>query len=508
MENNIKLSKESFEFVQQDAKIFDKPPETKPIGFYRDAWRRFKRNKASVVAACMILVMILFSLIFPLFSRYPLEFYDPIYKNMLPKNAFSSAVIDKDGGKPVYEKDLGIGVAAADFNLVGKPAGTPSATIEDGLNSKYSPVSERAEEIPNPGMRSSYGYKLDTYLSVGFIYGNIDETEYNAIKAWQAENNCPILFPVIALTGNSIIDLDYNIWYKTDDTGFALNASGGYKGVNDEYINNYYIDRDGNYTDWAPSGKGGREVRMLAYNYFIYQHGTEPRFTLGTDNAGRDIIIRLARGIRTSVFLAASITVVCFVIGAVIGAIEGYYGGMIDMVAQRITEVLVGIPFFVILLLVREKWIIPGLMSPLAGLFLLYISTAWIGNAGLLRSQFYRFKHQEYVLAARTLGARDSRIMFKHIFPNTLGTIITSVALDIPSFIFGETQLAYLGILKLDTASTASLGGMISMGQSKMYEYPHALFWPALVIALLMVSFNLFGNGLRDAFNPQLRGVE
>ena len=137
-----------------------------------------------------------------------------------------------------------------------------------------------------------------------------------------------------------------------------------------------------------------------------------------------------------------------------------------------------------------------------------FILTGWIGIAGTTRMQFYRYKNQEYVLAARTLGASDRRLMFRHIFPNALGTLITSSVLIIPGVIFSETSLTYLGIINLDSPTRSSVGAMLSAGQGVMTTYPHMILFPALFIALLMVSFNLFGNGLRDAFNPSLRGAE
>ena len=134
--------------------------------------------------------------------------------------------------------------------------------------------------------------------------------------------------------------------------------------------------------------------------------------------------------------------------------------------------------------------------------------TGWISTAYRVRTQFYRFKHQEYVLAARTLGAKDLRLMAKHIFPNTLGTIITSSALAIPSTILSESMLSYLGIVNLGSAGGTSLGTLLADAESRWIQFPHLMLYPALVISLLMICFNLFGNGLRDAFNPALRGVE
>ena len=151
-----------------------------------------------------------------------------------------------------------------------------------------------------------------------------------------------------------------------------------------------------------------------------------------------------------------------------------------------------------------------GTSSQALVLFIAFFATGWIGMAGRTRMQFYRFKNQEYVLAARTLGASDFRIMFKHIFPNGIGTIVTSIALVIPSMIYSETSLSYLGIINLEAGKLTSVGTLINAGQKafssgEVFRAYVALF-PCLFLVLMMLSFNLFGNGLRDAFNPSLRG--
>jgi len=128
--------------------------------------------------------------------------------------------------------------------------------------------------------------------------------------------------------------------------------------------------------------------------------------------------------------------------------------------------------------------------------------------ASRTRMQFYRFKGQEYVLSARTLGAKDARIMFKHIFPNALGTLITGSILSIPGVIFSESSLSYLHIIDLESSGFTSVGTLLSNGTSYVNTYPHVVFFPAIFISLLMISFNLLGNGLRDAFNPSLRGTD
>ena len=193
-------------------------------------------------------------------------------------------------------------------------------------------------------------------------------------------------------------------------------------------------------------------------------------------------------------------------IGAFYGAVEGYYGGVIDILLERISDILAGVPFIVVATLFRLH--LASKVGMIPSLLFAFVLTGWISIAARVRMQFYRFKNQEYVLAARTLGAGDFRIMFKHIFPNSLGTIITSSVLIIPGVIFSETSLSYLGIINLDSSTMSSVGSMLSAGQSCMTVAPHVVLFPAIFIGLLEISFNLFGNGLRDAFNPSLRGTE
>ena len=144
----------------------------------------------------------------------------------------------------------------------------------------------------------------------------------------------------------------------------------------------------------------------------------------------------------------------------------------------------------------------------MVSLLFAFILTGWIGMASRVRMQFYRFKSQEYILAARTLGASDGRLMFRHIFPNSLGTIITGSVLVIPGVIFSESSLTYLGIVNLESSTMTSVGTMLANGRSYLSTDPYIILFPALFISLLEISFNLFGNGLRDAFNPSLRGAE
>jgi oligopeptide transport system permease protein len=188
------------------------------------------------------------------------------------------------------------------------------------------------------------------------------------------------------------------------------------------------------------------------------------------------------------------------------GAVEGYYGGWVDLILERISDILVDVPFIVVATLFQLH--LSAKVGVIPSLIFAFVLTGWIGMASRTRTQFYRFKGQEYVLAARTLGAKDSRIIWKHIFPNALGTIITGSVLIIPGTINSESMLSYLGIVKLGSATQTSLGTLLSDAANIWTNYPHLLGYPAIALSLLMICFNLFGNGLRDAFNPSLRGVE
>ena len=248
------------------------------------------------------------------------------------------------------------------------------------------------------------------------------------------------------------------------------------------------------------------KVRVLYYNYYQYLNGFEPEYILGTDSQGYDLALRLAGGLKLSLLVAVCVSAINFVLGAMYGAVEGYYGGAVDMILERVSDILNGVPFMVVATLFQIH--LAKKVGPVPSLLFAFVVTGWIGTAYRVRTQFYRFKNQEYVMAARTLGARDRRIIWKHIFPNTLGTIITSSALVIPSVIFSESMLSYLGIVKLGSSTTTSLGTLLSDASGIWTNYPHLMIFPAVFISLLMISFNLFGNGLRDAFNPSLRGVE
>ena len=246
----------------------------------------------------------------------------------------------------------------------------------------------------------------------------------------------------------------------------------------------------------------GRDVEMLEIriNAYVYGGFEDVYYWFGTDNIGRCMFTRTWHGLRISLLLGLVVSIINIVIGVVYGAIQGYYGGVHDLIMQRITEILNGIPTIMVVAVAIMLW-----GASFWTLALGFSMLAWIGNANATRMQFYRFKNREYVYAANSMGASHKRMIFRHILPNASGTLITSFALAIPSVIGQEAFFAFIGLGM--QAPTPTLGVLNVEGQATLLNAPHQIFFPAAIISILLICFNVFGNGLRDAFNPSLRGA-
>lgn len=218
----------------------------------------------------------------------------------------------------------------------------------------------------------------------------------------------------------------------------------------------------------------------------------------GTDNLGRDVFSRVWQGARVSIAIGIVGALVDAIIGAAYGGISGYFGGIVDDIMMRIIEILVSIPHLIVVILIM---IIFGQGIP--QLIIAMTVTGWCYMARLVRGQVMQIKEQEYILAASALGASSARIIRRHLLPNVLGIMIVAITFDVPGFIFGEAFLSFIG-LGVPSPDT-SLGALAAAAQPQMLFYGYQLFFPALVISLIMLSFQLFGDGLRDALDPRLR---
>ena len=520
--NNIPAEK--FQFVKRNDLYHDSKFETKPVTYFQGAFRRFSKNKGAVVGGIVIAILVLFAILAPFFTPFQPSYYDMVYAYVTPKNnLFANAGIDFWDG--CREKDT---------NYIGflKDRALAAETGREIIKNGEYTVNEDG---------SSYSYRYDTYYGVGFgKYKIISQEEFDDIQRYQNETGRQVLYPVVKFEDRPTLEknkYDANIYYKVENPKVStlrpkLDQNGNIipnywkyeateeNGLIPEYNSLRIEGEDGikengkqYFYSYGRKVDGGIEVRAEYYEYYIYQHTEvkkdgidEPLFLFGTTETGKDIFACLAYGARFSFLFASVVAAANFIFGVIWGSISGYFGGKVDLFMERFSEILGSVPTMIVITLLKYHM---GSSSQALVLFIAFFATGWIGMAGRTRMQFYRFKNQEYVLAARTLGARDTRIMFKHIFPNGLGTIVTSIALVIPSMIYSETSLSYLGIINLEAGNTTSVGTLIAAGQkSIMANAGYVALFPCMFLVLLMLSFNLFGNGLRDAFNPSLRGSE
>ncbi len=242
-----------------------------------------------------------------------------------------------------------------------------------------------------------------------------------------------------------------------------------------------------------------------------------PHF-LGTDSLGRDTMIRIMMGSRISLLVGIVASTIILLIGSVYGSISGYFGGKVDMVMMRIVDIIYTIPdiLIIILLSVTLKYPLKSLAANVPGfgwintvgvglisIFIVFSLLYWVGMARIVRGQILSLKEQEFVTAARALGASHGRIIRKHLLTNCIGTLIVTTTLQIPASIFTESFLSFLGLGV--SAPMPSLGSLAAQALSGVTSYPHRLIAPAVAISLIILSFNLLGDGLRDAFDPKLK---
>lgn len=406
----------------------------KSISFWRDAWRRFRANKVSMVALFVFIVCLIFAFIGPMLIPYS---YGEQYRS---------------------SQKLGPMEFSEGERLI--------KSIEDEVDAFY------ATALVEGSLTS---------LDPGSYY-----LKYKG-KTYAFTSDDMISDSVIAIKSGKLIMV------KESD-------------ISDGKI--------GNYSEMDFTGTAAEGAKELKTKTSVFPH------VFGTDSYGRDLMARTMYGARVSIIIGIVAALIVLIIGSIYGAISGYFGGKVDFVMMRIVELIYSIPEMLIVLLLQvvlkeplQNWIdksdtalAKGLGSLGSGIISIFITFAilyWVTMARIIRGQVLQIKKQEYVTAATALGASNAKIIRRHLLPNCVGPLVITTCLQIPSAIFLESFLSFLGIGV--SAPMASLGSLCSDALGTITLYPYRLVYPAIILTIIVLSLNLIGDGLRDALDPRLK---
>ncbi len=264
---------------------------------------------------------------------------------------------------------------------------------------------------------------------------------------------------------------------------------------------------DASYNNLAPFEYGETEQKKIDAGEKVFPH------IFGTDSAGRDYFIRIVYGTRISLAVGFFASIIVLIIGMTVGSIAGYCGGKVDLIIMRIVDIIYSLPDMLMVILLSsvlkvvlgkaiEGTVLAKIGSNIISLFIVFALLYWVSMSRLIRGQILSLREQEYVLAAKAAGAKGSWVITKHLLPNCISVVVISTALQIPNAIFTESYLSFLGLGV--NAPMPSLGSLASDALNGITSYPYRLVIPAIVISLIVLSLNLFGDGLRDAFDPKL----
>lgn len=425
-----KFSPDDFDNASQTEKA-DFIQERQSVSYWKDAWRRLKKNTVAMVALGVIIFLVLFAFVGPYVVPYGYEEFNKGSENLHP---FHYTLED--------QQRLDAEVAAR--------TQTETLTVDDMIAQAEAEAAAKGEKLSS--------------VDIAKIRAQAKVTTQNTQE--QAEE----------------VNID------------KLRAELGIK----KKLFGYSVD----------------ELTRKAAGEKVFPH------VFGTDMYGRDILVRVMYGARVSMSVGICAAILVLLIGATYGAVSGYCGGKVDAVMQRIVEVIYSVPEMLVVLLIATalkpilteyvntgsgpiKSFVSVLGPNLISMFIAFGVLYWVTMSRIIRGQVLQLKQQEYVTAAKALGASGGRIISRHLIPNCIGQIVVTTCLQIPSAIFLESFLSYLGVGV--SAPLPSLGSMATDALSGMYTYTYRLIIPSMILSIMILAFNLFGDGLRDALDPKLK---
>jgi len=426
---------------QKDSEKIERPSLT----FMQDAWARLKRNKVSMVSLCVIILIALSAIFVPVFWEYAYDQQDLTMSNM----PFIMRVFEIDGDTSVYVT----------------PGFTVAETSRDGhLRQLLEPTQKNIMTKKNVYIFKEKGLVVDySHYSSALV-------EYKKAEKQAKQENREFI---------NVSDAKYLVnYYKNSPEIKTVSIREAFN-ILETKLQRYTITYNN---------------QQLMNSYKV----RNKTYLMGTDYLGRDLFIRIIYGARISLTVGIVAAIINFVVGVFYGGISGYIGGRTDIIMMRFVDTIASIPMtlYVILIMVIVG---AGITSIILALGL----TFWVNMARIVRGQVLALKQQEFIKAAIVIGADTNRILTKHLIPNIMGPIMVAISMQIPSAIFTEAFLSFVGLGV--SAPQASWGTLANDALTGIYVYPYQLFFPALAISITILSFNLFSDGLRDALDPKLR---
>jgi oligopeptide transport system permease protein len=439
------------------------------LSYWQDAWIRLKKNKQAIVSLWMVIALVLFSFVGPFIWTVDSSVQELGRISEPPSLNKTAVVIDE---LALYEEVVAPNVpeTPTDTAIVGAELPAPSGLR---LMAEATNQSVRLQWDPVPGASGYVIYRGDSKPQGPGLFG----------------------VPLTEVFGGNKVSYEDIFDLKTGKYFYTVVAKNG-----DESTNFATLEVE------ARSAIKLADAQLLQPEAQVGQTVSLGARPMGTDALGRDLLARLMAGGRISLFIGFVAPFFSILIGVIIGGISGYAGGRVDHWIMRFTDFVLALPFLLFMILFRVVSGTQAGESGIAPMLLAMIVLSWTGAARLTRGQVLQLRESEFVQAARLLGARPYYLILRHLLPNTLGVILISLTFAIPSAIFTEAFLSFIGMGVVPP--TPSWGSMCDDGVKTFLSHPHEFLFPALFISLTVLAFNLLGDGLRDALDPRLRSTE